>query len=40
MYISEMEHSEKNNADAIIFLTTNCVAGIAISIYRRAKFGI
>lgn len=40
MYISEMEHSDKNNADAIIFITTNCAAGIAISIYRRAKFEI
>mgnify|MGYP003261771549 len=35
-----MEHSEKNNTDVIIFLTAKCVAGVAFSIYRRAKFEI
>ena len=35
-----MEISVKNNADAIIFYTTKCVAGATFSAYRRAKSDI
>ena len=33
-------NSAKNNADAIIFCTAKCVAGVIFSFYRRAEFEI
>ena len=37
---SEMENSEKNNADAIIFLTDKGAADVTFISHRRAKFEI
>lgn len=35
-----MEHSVKKNADAIIFNTAKCAAGVTFSFYRKAESDI
>lgn len=37
LFQGEWRQGVKNNADAVIFYTTNCAAGITISIYRRTE---